>query len=190
MKRPAFFSLVEQDYQRTQEQRQTLITHSSSILRHAKQAIFALHREDQEAAKTHLEEAQKMFKTLSKQIRQVKTLAQEGSFRAAQEEYVEAFLFYEFVVNAKWKKPDASFLEPSIFLGGLSDFTGELTRYAVRQATKGQVQAVEFAQQTVEMIVEYLLQMDLTGHLRQKNDQAKKNLQSLERILYDLRVPR
>ena len=188
MKRPSFFSAIEHVYQTTQEQRQTLIVHANMILRHAKQAIFALHREDSKAAKMHLDEAQKLFKTLSPSIRQVKTLSQEGSFRAAQEEYVEAFLFYEFIINGQWKKPDAAFLEPSIFLGGLSDFTGELTRYAVRQATKGQIQAVEEAEQTVEMIVEYLLQMDLTGHLRQKNDQAKKNLQSLERILYDLRV--
>jgi hypothetical protein len=37
-------------------------------------------------------------------------------------------------------------------------------------------------------VVENLLRLDLTGYLRQKFDQAKKNLRQLEQILYDLRL--
>lgn len=187
MKLPSFFSFVQKNYEQLQQERQIMFGRSNQMLRQAKQAIFALHRQGFSEAEQHLQEANTIFVHLQKQLHKFPLLACEGSYRAALEEYAEAILFFQFLCWGTWKKLETSLLEPSIFLGGLSDATGEMVRYAVRQATQGNKKEVEKIYGTIERVVEYLLQMDLTGSLRQKNDQAKRNLQSLERILYDMR---
>jgi hypothetical protein len=42
----------------------------------------------------------------------------------------------------------------------------------------------------VGIIIEFMLDLDLTGYLRTKFDQAKKNLSRLEQMTYDLAIRR
>lgn len=79
-------------------------------------------------------------------------------------------------------------MEPSVYLAGLCDATGELVRWAVRQVTVGNPKAVAGVHETVAGVVEFLLDLDLTGYLRTKFDQAKKNLSRLEEMTYDLAI--
>ena len=76
--------------------------------------------------------------------------------------------------------------DPEIYLGGLSDITGELVRRSVLHATDGDHETVERIFEDVRRVVELLMDMDLTGGLRSKLDQAKQNLRKLEEIRYDL----
>ncbi|PIZ81694.1 MAG: hypothetical protein COY02_01070, partial [Parcubacteria group bacterium CG_4_10_14_0_2_um_filter_41_6] len=71
-------------------------------------------------------------------------------------------------------------------LGALSDLTGELVRAATLEATKGNFSSIKKYRNATEELFGVLLQMDLRGILRQKRDDARRNLKRLEDILYDV----
>jgi hypothetical protein len=61
-------------------------------------------------------------------------------------------------------------------------------RDAVRRSSSTETEIVTSALAAVEEAVEFLLSLDLTGELRTKFDQAKKNLRSLEQMAYEARM--
>lgn len=77
-------------------------------------------------------------------------------------------------------------MDPLVYLSGLSDTTGEIVRHTLRQVTHGKTDQVIHVRDTVEMVIEFMLDLDATGYLRTKFDQAKGNLKRLEDMLYDL----
>jgi predicted translin family RNA/ssDNA-binding protein len=156
----------------------------------AKRAIFALHRDDLKESEHLLDEARKLIIKAGSEAKKYPELRAQGPYKAAQEEFAEALLFQNYLTKGNWKNDEALKLDPEIFLGALSDATGELVRYAVRQATKGNIKAVEKARNIVEMTIGYILEIDLTGDLRQKGDQAKRNLRSLEDMMYQIGLSR
>ena len=186
MKTPAIFSQMSKRYGQWEAARRELIGRSNEALSKSKRAIFALHRDDMRAAQALLMEAEELFKKIEGRFKTFPDLEQEGSYRAGVEEYAEAWLFESYLKTGKLGKIHARAMEPGIYLAGLSDATGEIVRYAMRQATLGNIQAVEEAREVVAMVIESLLDMDLTGYLRTKFDQAKKNLRRLEEMAYDL----
>lgn len=186
MKAPALFSQMSKRYGDREKERRNLIGRSNEALSKSKRAIFALHRDDEKAAHSLLAEAEKLFKGIESRFKKFPDLVHEGAYRAAVEEYAEAWLFESYLKNGKLGKINPRAMEPGIYLAGLSDATGEIVRYAMRQATLGNTKAVESAREVVAMVIESLLDMDLTGYLRTKFDQAKKNLRRLEEMAYDL----
>jgi len=188
MKRPAILSQFQKRYHGQQEARRALIGTSNEALSKSKRAIFALHRDDPKAASDLLGQAQKLFKTAERGFKKFPALQYEGAYKAALEEYAEALLFEQYLRTGKLGKIDERAMDPYVYLAGLTDTTGEMVRYAVRQVTLGNVSVVGEVYAAVEMVVEYLLDMDLTGYLRTKFDQAKKNLRRLEGMTYDLAI--
>lgn len=184
---PSHFKTLKKRYADSQRERRALIRDSSEAQNRAKRAIFALHRDDRSEAARLLKESAELLKKVEAKVRRYPELDQEGSFRAALEEYAEAVLFSQYVTRGRFEKGEARMTEPSVFLGGLSDATGEIVRHAIRQATAGNAPAVRRALETVEMVVGFLLELDLTGYLRQKFDQAKKNLRSLEELAWEIK---
>lgn len=159
---------------------------ASQALHASKRAIFAFHREDLKEADMLVAQAKTALQAGWKIIKKQLNLAHEGAWRAAQEEYVEASLLKQYLETGKLDKVKDVADEPEIFLGGFSDLTGELTRRAVMLAGEGRFGEVETIFQNVRTCVDFLLEMDLTGHLRTKVDQAKSNLRKLEEIRYDI----
>jgi predicted translin family RNA/ssDNA-binding protein len=190
VKIPPFFQTLRTRYANSQRERRALIHAGSETQSRAKRAIFALHRGDIREAERLLQEAAALLKTMAAKARRFPELEDEGSYRAALEEYVEAVLFSQYVTTGHLRKGGHPAMEPYIFFGALSDATGEMVRYATVEATRGNFEKVARAHETVEMVVGFLLELDLTGSLRQKFDQAKRNLRSLEEILYDVRLKR
>lgn len=190
MKKPSSFTKVGKEYTAWQEARREIIKNSNDALNRSKRAIFSMHRDDVKGAKDYFKEAEKHFEICEAKFKQFPNLAHEGSYKAALEEYAEARLYGEYRETGKFKELDSRAMDPSTFLAGLCDTTGEITRHAVREATKGNDKEVEHDYQTVEMIVEYLMQLDLTGYLRKKFDEAKRNLRSLEKIMYEISLRR
>lgn len=159
---------------------------ASEGLAASKRAIFAFHREDLLAAKEQLVLAEARIKTGAALVKKVPKLAHEGAWRAAQEEYAEADLLRQYLEKGALSKVTAIADDPELYLGGLSDLTGELVRRSVLHATDGDHETVERIFEDVRRVVELLMDMDLTGSLRSKLDQAKQNLRKLEEIRYDL----
>jgi predicted translin family RNA/ssDNA-binding protein len=158
----------------------------------SKRAIFALHRDDVAGADALFAEAGEALAKIQALCATTPGLSEEGSYRAALEEYAEAALYRDYVktgaVSALTGLPAK--LDDDAYLGGLSDLTGELQRRQVKAATEGRVEEVRKATAAIQEIVEALLAMDLGGYLRTKFDQAKNSLRRAEDVLYEVTLRR
>lgn len=159
---------------------------SNEILATSKRAIFAVHRGDEKLAKEELDRARAAIKEVKTILQKEARLGHEGAWRAAQEEFGEASLVLQYVTRRQIGRVGEIADDPDLFLGALSDLTGELTRRAVLLASDGTFDEVHQIFDDVREAVDFLLQMDLTGQLRTKVDQAKQNLRKLEEIRYDI----
>jgi predicted translin family RNA/ssDNA-binding protein len=180
-------SQLKKEYQTHREMRHKLIQKSNGVLRESKQAIFSLHRGDKKKAKQQLSSVKKAFQDLQKNLlKKHPELKLQGAYLAAMEEYVEAEFFYQALTVGKVKDIKGVQIGAEQYLGGLSDLTGELTRQAVLRATDQDYETVEKYFLITEEIVGAMIQFDLVGQLRQKYDDAKRNLKRLEGIRYDI----
>lgn len=168
--------------------RREIIKRSNDALAKSKRAIFAFHRNDYEGGEILLKEAEDIFRYLNKKFKKNVVARQEGSLKAAHEEFLEAKFFGKVSHGEKLDFVKNVEISLESYLGALCDLTGELVRLAVNKAASGQDQKVEKIKKIIEDILEELIQFDLTGYLRTKYDQAKHNLKKIEEIYYDIKI--
>src|SRR3989338_3732492 len=166
--------------------RRDVIKEAGDALHHSKRAVFSLHRGDAGEAQKKLKEAEEIFLRLNKKYKQHPAFQDEGSYRAAIEEYVEATLFLQFVMKGKIGKVTTVGVDGDVYLAGLCDVPGELYRYAIRAATMHDHKTVEACVEMANKIIGELVEFDLTSYLRTKFDQAKQATQKLEIVMYEL----
>ena len=166
--------------------RRIIISHSNSALHLAKQAIFAMHRDNLKEAKEKIVESENILQRLQKDFAKKQNLIKEGAWSAAREEYTEAKLFFSYVSGKAVGQIKEIKILPEEYLGGLSDFTGELLRRAVLLSTKQKFQEVETIAEEVATVIHFLLSQNLSGVLRTKFDQAKKNQNRIEQMMYEI----
>lgn len=188
MKYPPVLKSVKQHYTASQKARSVVMQKANDALRRSKRAIFAFHRDDVVQAKKLLKETNALFVSCEKIFKTIPKLSEEGSYRAALEEYAEALLYQQYLEKGTFASIPKRAMAPGIYLAGLCDTTGEIVRFALREATEGRPEAVEKAYAAVELVVNYLYELDLTGYLRTKFDQSKKNLSRLEQMRYELQL--
>jgi len=181
-----FFNKLKKDFQGYESKRRTVIGGANEALGLSKRAIFAFHRDHYKEGFDNLRKAEVIFNKLETLSKGMPRLKHEGSWRAALEEYVEAKLFGTFLKDRKIDMIRGRQIETDIYLGGLCDFTGELVRRAVKEATAKNYTEVGTIKKNIEQVVQNLIQLNLTGYLRQKYDQAKNNLRKIEEIMYEL----
>jgi predicted translin family RNA/ssDNA-binding protein len=170
------------------QSRRQIIGQASNALHLSKQAIFAMHRDNVEEAEVKLVEAEKIFGELETKFSNIPELHYEGAWTAAREEFVEAKLFWFFVKGMPVGEIPNMKIEPGEYLGGLSDYTGELLRRAVLRASKRKFEEVDAIAAEIGDVIEQMLAYNLTGLLRTKFDQAKKNMHRIEQMLYEINL--
>lgn len=166
--------------------RREVIRETGDALHHAKRAIFSLQRADQKEAKMKLEEAEVIFEKLHAKYENEIKIKDEGSYKAAVEEYVEAVLFYQFITTGKINEIKTFIIEPEVYLAGLCDVPGELYRYAIKAATNKDIKTVKKCSDAAAEIIGELIEFNLTSYLRTKFDQAKLAAQKLEYAVYEV----
>jgi len=166
--------------------RRDVIKVSGDALHHAKRAIFSMHRDNLKEAKEKITQAEKLLSGLVKKYKKHPMMQDEGSYKAALEEYVEAYLMYAFFTKKKLGKVSKLNISAEVYLAGLCDVPGELYRYAVRAATSKDVDTVNLCAKTANEIVGELIEFDLTKYLRTKFDQAKHVVRKIEHVVYEL----
>lgn len=186
MQAPVIFSKIKSQHRAHEQVRREVIAFSNEALSKSKRAIFAMHRDDHASAADLLKQASDLFTKAEQRFKKSKGLQYEGAYRPALEEYAEALLFAQYLKTGKIGAIEARAMEPLVYLSGLSDTTGEIVRYTLRQVTHGKTDELIHARDTVELVIEFMLDLDATGYLRTKFDQAKGNLKRLEDMLYDL----
>lgn len=179
-----FFQKLKEDHLKATDERRQIIAVSNDALHNAKRVIFTLHRGETGEAKKKLIEIEKFLQQLEKEFGWER-ISEEGSYRAAVEEYVEAKMFYFVMLNEKIDKIKEIKLNYGSYLAGLCDLTGELVRRAVNEAAAGNLDEVPKIKKIINEIMAELIEFDMTGYLRTKYDQAKHNLGKIEQIDYE-----
>ncbi len=183
-----FWNKIKKEHAEYASGRSNIIHHSNIALSSAKKAIFALHRDNVKEAAAKLNESKKELTDLEKKFGKNSRFRCEGSWKAAAEEFVEAALYFEYRKTGKVGEIKGVSLQFDGYIGGLSDFSGELVRWAVLLVNKGDYSKMFEIQKTINEVIQILLDTNLTGPLRQKFDHAKRNQQRIEQMIYDLKI--
>lgn len=180
-------SRLRKKYHQREEERKQIIERSNKILHSSKRVIFRLHRQETEQARKDLETIESSFKELEKTFG-YQRLTEEGSFKAATEEYTEAKMFFKILNKEKIATIKEVKIPLDSYLGGMCDLVGELVRLATNKAAAGKIEEVKTAKSIINEIMEELIQFDFTGYLRNKYDQAKAGLKKIEQIDYEINL--
>ncbi len=169
------------------KEREIVIKDSRNVLKAAKQAIFALHRNNLDEAKSLLKTAKDEKETIEKKINNPRV--HSGSFNNACEEYAEAALFLHFQENSELLSFSDIEVTEEEYLGACADLTGELGRRAVILATERKADEVKKIRDFTDDIYGEFVKFDFrNGDLRRKYDSIKYNLQKMEQVLYNLEM--
>ncbi len=182
-----FFEKLRVDYQKSNSERRQIISISNIVLNDSKRTIFALHRGDIAAAEESFANIEKELKNMENNFGFDRN-EEEGAYKAAVEEYVEAKMFYFFLAGKKIDEISEVKLNHDSYIGGISDYTGELVRYATNQAAAGNFDKVEEIKKEINDVIGQLLDFDLTSYLRTKYDQARNNLRKIEEMAYEIKL--
>lgn len=183
-----YFDLVRQELLDYSAKRRGIIKEAGDAQFLAKKAIFVLQRDDAKEAQNYLSQAEKILVDLNTQYKKEPGIFEEGSYKAALEEFVEASIFNQYLQKKNIGKLPKIQVDSDIFIGGLCDVPGELLRYAIKSATEKKYEEVKRCRAAADEIISELVDMNLTGYNRQKFDQAKQALNKLEQVLYEVSI--
>ncbi|MCF7794979.1 hypothetical protein K9M50_01300 [Patescibacteria group bacterium] len=189
MIKKTFVNKLKKEHIEKNKERSKIIRSSNPILHDSKRIIFSLHRQDFKKAETELKKLEEEVKKLQKNLG-VNRLEQEGSYKAAIEEFLEAHLFWQWLTNYKIEKLKELKLSHESYLGAISDLIGEMARYSTNQATKQNTKEVARASEDASELLASLTEFDFTGYLRTKYDQARGHLKKIEQVNYDISIRR
>lgn len=181
-----YLAKVRKDLLEYADKRRAIIKEAGDAQHLAKKAIFALQRDDFKFAKECLATSSGIIADLMARHKKDPSVLDEGSYRAALEEYAEAELFGEFVFKENISALTKFVVDSDTYIGALSDVVGEIYRYAIKSATEKKFDEVDRCYTEAEAIVSEMVDMNLTGYNRQKFDQAKSALQKLEQVRYEV----
>jgi predicted translin family RNA/ssDNA-binding protein len=189
--------------------RETLIKKCRDGQKAAKQAIYALHRQDVVRAEKLLQECEACIRNELLPIVQEEPPLRYGSFANVLEEYAEAKMFHVWLVGRDGSSNSESngigdystpsgvlllpqdfvdiALEPEEYLGGLCDLTGEIGRFAVQRGTVRDAEGVKQCLDACGSIHLAIQTMERIPHqVGKKMDQLRRSVEKLERMLYEM----
>ncbi len=182
------FTEIKNDFLLYQKERGFINRISSDILSKSKKVIFLAHEGKIKEADQLLSEAKLQLKDLNKKYNKSNRLQFEGSYKAAAEEFLEA-KFFVIVLKGKDVEISKDFkFNPEEYIGGLCDMTGELVRQCVLKANSVDIKVIENYREITNEIVGFLLGFYMTGKLRSKFDDVKRNLRRIETIIYEINL--
>ncbi len=182
-----FIKKISADYAAQTTARRDIVATSGPALFQAKTAIFALQRHDLAAARQNLQTAEEILKQLQQKY-DISRLEEEGSYRAALEEFSEASFLERVLLEQPLDAHTDLHLNYEAYLGGLFDLLGELVRLATNKAASGDLSAPARYKEVASDILNQLSKSDFTGYLRTKYDQANGHLRKLEQMAYEIRL--
>ncbi|MDP2709454.1 MAG: hypothetical protein Q8O93_05460 [bacterium] len=182
-----FVQQLRKDFDAHGSERRQIISLANVVLHDSKKAIFSLHRDDLKGAENTLKELEEILKNLEKKF-SFSRLTQEGAYKAALEEYVEAKMFFLVLTGKKVDKVQGVKIDYESYLGGISDLIGELVRRAIKMATLGKFLEVKKIHKIADDIMAELVEFDMRSYLRTKYDQAKGHLRKIEQINYEINL--
>jgi len=157
--------------------RDQALANARQLTRACSLAIRAVHRDDAETMKTHLEEARQLADTLRSSLANFPDLFYAGYTQDALKEFVEANVTCALIKNEPLQTPEGLRVEPATFLNGLAEVVGELRRRILDILRHGYSQEAERLLGYMDEIYSVLVTMDypdaITNGLRRQTDLAR-----------------
>jgi predicted translin family RNA/ssDNA-binding protein len=147
------------------------------VVRLSKKIIYSVHRNE-------IKKASVDVKAISLKIKKLKKSSKPefiSQIRIAEQEFVEAVCFYEFVRKGSIPSAKQLHVSPEHYLLGLCDLSGELVRKAINAAIEGNDRVTLQIREFMETLYDELLQFEFRNNeLRKKFDGIKYDLKKLE----------
>jgi translin len=154
--------------------RDRTLTQARALIRHCANAIRSIHREEEDAVKIELEEANKLAASLKANLTEYPDLYYAGYTQDALKEFAEANIVHALIQNGDFPSPEDLDLEYATYLQGLAEAAGELRRRCLDILRHGHSQEAERLLSHMDDIYAILVTMDypdaITGGLRRLTD--------------------
>ena len=182
------FEKIKNAIDRFDASRDTIIKQSRDVIKASKRVIYACHRNDLKDASKQAKDIKSLLTKLQATANDPK-LKNQGSYKVAVQEYVEAITFYHLMKDNKIPTHTTLKVEPEHYLLGIIDLVGELVRKAINSAIREDYQtSVEMKDLVTELYNELLLFDFAGGELRKKFDSIKYDLKKLEDLILNLKL--
>ncbi len=172
--------------------RDRALVESRQIVRHAANAIRALHRADFALADQSLKAGREMVRATRADLENHPDLYWTGYVQDAQKEYAEACIVASMIQESKIPGPGDLDVENAPYLNGLAEAASEMRRYVLDVIRRGQLPDMEEAERALQIMDDVytsLISVDfpdqITGGLRRTTDALRG---VLERTRGDLTV--
>lgn len=167
--------------------REQVIKDSRDVQKLSKQAIFAIQRHNLAEAEKKLGQAKEGGRALLRRIESYPTLRQ-GALSNALEEWAEAVLLFHWVSSKTIVSRGAlEIANIAEYIGGLSDFTGEIGRIAVLRASQRDLDTVREILQADMVVQSFIAKANISANrYGKKLDAVQVNLKKVEDIVYEL----
>lgn len=122
---------ISERMQRKNEARDRALVDSRQVVRHAANAIRALHRGEFERALEHLQQGRGMVQATRADLADYPDLYWAGYVQDAQKEFAEANAVAAMIRGERVPDPAALGVEEAAYLNGLAEAASEMRRYAL-----------------------------------------------------------
>lgn len=183
------FAQLQQQLSSNDAARDKLIIKSREVVKLSKKIIYAVHL-------GHIHRAEKLHDQIKKELDTVQKLAStnpalkySGSVTIAEQEFVEAVCFLDFVKSGKVTPHAQLNVDAESYLLGLCDLTGELLRNGINASIKeNYAETVRIKDVVSELYGEFMQFEFRNGDLRRKFDSIKYALNKLEDVVLELKL--
>lgn len=153
------------------------LTQARTLTRYCANTIRAVHRNEFNLAKEHLDNASRLVGSLHTDLEDYPDLYYAGYTQDALKEYAEASIVYALVNDKELPSPQELGLENSTYLNGLAESVGEFRRRCLDILRQGYSKEAEQLLQHMDDIYAVLITMDypnaITGGIRRQTDIAR-----------------
>ncbi len=178
--------------ERKNHARDHALVESRQIIRHAANAIRALHRNEFEVARGYLDAGRGMVQSMIEDLADFPDLYWTGYVQDAQKEFAEACLVTAMIRGNEVPGPGDIGVEPAPYLNGLAEAASEMRRYILDSIRRGGELEMREAERILDLMDEVytnLITVDypdqITGGLRRTTDALRA---VLERTRGDLTI--
>ncbi|UCD41581.1 MAG: haloacid dehalogenase [Chloroflexota bacterium] len=168
---------IHQAFEVRTSTRDKALTQARTLTRYCADTIRAVHRNEFDLAKEHLDRASALAKSFYTDLEAFPDLYYAGYTQDALKEYAEASIVYALVNDKELPSPQDLGLENATYLNGLAETVGEFRRRCLDILRQGYSKDAELLLQHMDDIYAVLITMDypnaITGGIRRQTDIAR-----------------
>ncbi len=166
------------------EIKDNIINKSVKVSRLSKTIIYSLIRDDVKNAEEHIKEIKELVEELKSKLQEYPMFY--SNISVGLQEYAEAMILYSYLTKGKIPTHKELGIDELSYIKGLIDFVGELSRKAIEEMTKDNLEFALKAKKEIEDIYLKMLYIEFKSYdLRRKVDYIANILNMLnEKIFY------